>query len=210
MNDPTHLTLIRHGQTTWNAHGRWQGQADAPLSAVGIQQAHDLAARLVGEQAHFDHIYTSDLQRAYDTAAILAEALRTPFQPLPALREIHVGVWAGLTGDEIKERYAAQWAAAQTGGRRGEHGESTAEFDARIWGGIQQVLHDHPGAHLALVSHGGAINSVLRLTLPHLEGWQHIRNTSLTTLVWDGTHWELARINDHRHLAEVSPVNTVI
>ncbi|MBA2326593.1 MAG: histidine phosphatase family protein, partial [Actinobacteria bacterium] len=72
----TRLFLVRHGESTWNADGRWQGQADPPLSALGEEQACDAAARLAA--GGFSRVVASDLQRARRTAEILAEALGLP------------------------------------------------------------------------------------------------------------------------------------
>ncbi|MEN9938373.1 MAG: hypothetical protein RLZZ387_4952 [Chloroflexota bacterium] len=99
------LIIIRHGESEWNRIGRYQGQADAPLSDLGLRQAEALAERLRNER--FDAIFTSPLQRAARTAAAVAR--HHPEVPLvtePALLEIHHGDWQGLMVHEVKERYA--------------------------------------------------------------------------------------------------------
>src|SRR5690606_40076504 len=98
----THLLLCRHGQSTWNAAGRWQGQADPPLSDLGRLQAQH-AAKAVGA---VDLIVASDLERARDTALIIAEAIGVgPVVIEPDLRERDAGEWSGLTREEIE----AEW-----------------------------------------------------------------------------------------------------
>ncbi|HEX8581069.1 MAG TPA: histidine phosphatase family protein, partial [Acidimicrobiales bacterium] len=78
------VLLVRHGQSVWNAEGRWQGQLDPPLSDVGAEQARAAAAHLDGVVA----VATSDLDRARRTAEILAEALGVgPAIVEPGLRE---------------------------------------------------------------------------------------------------------------------------
>lgn len=200
----TSITLIRHGETTWNADGRWQGHADVPLSEIGWLQAEQLGTRLVAEEAHFDHIYASDLLRAWDTAAIIGAALNLPVHPLPSLREVHLGVWSGLTTAEIKARYADAWTLVEQGGKRGEHGESDAEFWARTVAAIDLLLQQHPGEHLAVVTHGGTIRAIVDHSLHLLPDTAHkrVHNTSLTTITWDGTHWQLVQFNDHAHLLQ--------
>ncbi|GAC1534979.1 MAG: histidine phosphatase family protein [Herpetosiphon sp.] len=200
------ITLIRHGETPWNASGRWQGHADVPLSARGVEQAHQLAARLQADRARFDLLYASDLQRASATASVLAAALGLQVQPLPGLREVHLGIWSGLTTTEIQSRYAVQWDAVPLGGRRGEHGESDAMFDARVTAALQHLARTHPGQRIAVVTHGGTIKCALRnLIGPVSFPEDFIRNTSLTTLSTDGEHWRLLTFNDYRHL-DAAPV----
>jgi probable phosphoglycerate mutase len=95
----TRLLLIRHGQSEWNADGRWQGQADPPLTDLGRHQALH-AARNLGT---VDAIVASDLQRASETALIIAEALGVgPVVLEPGLRERDAGEWSGLTRAEIE------------------------------------------------------------------------------------------------------------
>lgn len=95
----TRLLLIRHGQSEWNADGRWQGQADPPLTDLGRAQARH-AARSLGV---VDAIVASDLQRAAETAAIIAEELGVgPLVLEPGLRERDAGEWSGLTRAEIE------------------------------------------------------------------------------------------------------------
>jgi broad specificity phosphatase PhoE len=87
----TCLLLIRHGETDWNIEGRWQGQADVPLNQRGRQQAIDIARSLCHSDIHA--IYSSDLQRAWHTAQVLARLKKLPIQPDTRLREIHQGEW---------------------------------------------------------------------------------------------------------------------
>ncbi|MGH6609671.1 MAG: histidine phosphatase family protein, partial [Burkholderiaceae bacterium] len=70
---PTRLLLIRHGETAWNAEHRIQGQLDIPLSPLGIRQSAQLAACLSGEE--IDAVYSSELSRAWLTAAPVAQRL---------------------------------------------------------------------------------------------------------------------------------------
>ena len=96
------ILLVRHGESEWNALGRWQGQADSPLSDLGRQQAK-AASRALGS---VDAVACSDLQRARVTAEILASELGVgPVIVDPDLRERDAGEWSGLTRAEIHERY---------------------------------------------------------------------------------------------------------
>jgi probable phosphoglycerate mutase len=99
---PSRLLLVRHGQSEWNAVGRWQGQADPPLTDVGRAQAR-AAALVIGG---VDAVFSSDLQRARETAELIAAYIGVgPVIAEPGLRERDAGEWSGLTRDEIHERY---------------------------------------------------------------------------------------------------------
>lgn len=97
-----HVLLVRHGESAWNAEGRWQGQADPPLTDLGLRQAA-LAAHAVGS---VEAVVASDLQRASVTADVMAEALGVgPVVVDPGWRERSVGEWSGLTRQEIHQRW---------------------------------------------------------------------------------------------------------
>lgn len=98
----TRILLVRHGESEWNAAGRWQGQADPPLTELGRRQAKAAAATI----GVVDLVATSDLQRAQATAEIIAGELGVgPVLVDPDLRERDAGAWSGLTRAEIHERW---------------------------------------------------------------------------------------------------------
>ena len=101
--------LWRHGQTTWNAERRFQGQSDIPLDATGQAQAQRAARLLAGLRP--DMIVSSDLSRAANTAAPLAQLTGLDVILDKDLRERHGGQWEGLTDTEIRERYPAEHAS---------------------------------------------------------------------------------------------------
>jgi probable phosphoglycerate mutase len=161
--------LLRHGQSTWNADGRWQGQADPPLSSLGEQQARDAARGLVAGQ--FSRIVASNLRRAHQTAEILAEALRLPVEVDPDLREIDVGDWQGLTRAEINERAPgalADWSEGRSESTPG--GESrTHRTDRARAALLRAAAASAPGDRVLLVSHGALIRNLDRAMglVPH-------------------------------------------
>ena len=100
------LIIIRHGESEWNRIGRYQGQADVPLSDLGSRQAEALATRLRNEPIHA--IFASPLQRASRTAeAVARHHADVPFLVEPALLEIDHGDWQGLMSAEVVEQYGA-------------------------------------------------------------------------------------------------------
>jgi probable phosphoglycerate mutase len=146
----TRVLLLRHGQSTWNAMGRWQGQADPPLSPLGEAQARAAAEVL----EPFDAVVASDLRRARRTAEIIAEASGGgPVEIEEGLREADVGPWSGLTRDEIEQRWPG-WLAA---GRRPPEAERPAEIAARVVAALEHVHAAHPGASVLAVTHSGVV-----------------------------------------------------
>jgi broad specificity phosphatase PhoE len=155
---PTTILLARHGETDWNAVGRWQGHTDRPLTERGRHQAAELAERLA--DVELDAIYSSDLLRAVETAEPVAKRLGLRLQTLPELREVDVGTWAGLTRDEVAERFPdgfRRWSDWQTGW---ENGETYEEMGERVVGAILRLAGEHPGERILVVSHGGAIRAL--------------------------------------------------
>ncbi|HVL06061.1 MAG TPA: histidine phosphatase family protein [Acidimicrobiales bacterium] len=159
---PRRLLLLRHGQSTWNAAGRWQGQADPPLSPLGEEQARDAAERLTHGQ--FSRVVASDLRRALRTAEILAEALGLPVEVEPDLREIDVGDWQGLTRGEIDEREPgalADWSEGRSESTPG--GETRTHLTDRARAVLLRVAAEAgAGDRVLLVSHGALIRNLDR------------------------------------------------
>jgi alpha-ribazole phosphatase/probable phosphoglycerate mutase len=161
----TRLILARHGETAWNAQHRYQGQTDVPLNDVGRQQAAALASRLAHEEIHT--IYASDLQRAHETARIIAEPQKLPVHADDRLREIHFGNWEGLTHAEIQERDAQTletWRADPLnvpipGGEPFDH------VIARVQAFLDDVARDHQDQTVLLVAHGGSLRLLICLAL---------------------------------------------
>lgn len=147
------MLVVRHGQSEWNALGRWQGQEDPPLSDLGRAQAA-MAATLLGS---IDLVVSSDLQRATETAAIVAGALGVgPVLVEPDLRERHAGEWQGLTRAQIEERWPG-WVDER---RRPPGFEETQPFTERVLRALDNIEARYRGAEVLVVSHGGVIYGI--------------------------------------------------
>jgi alpha-ribazole phosphatase len=157
----TRLILVRHGETDWNREGRYQGQADPPLNEHGRAQARALADQLAGQS--FEAIYSSDLQRAVETARIVARQYGLPVRQDRRLREIDQGEWEGVRVDEITARYPQLWAARQRDPlhTRPPAGETPLEVAARVWAAADDIARLHPGGRVLIVSHGLALAALL-------------------------------------------------
>jgi broad specificity phosphatase PhoE len=151
------ILLVRHGQSEWNADGRWQGQADPPLTELGEEQAA-AASRAVGM---VDAIYASDLVRAHRTADIVAELLGSDVAPDERLRERSAGEWEGRTRAEIDEG----WPGYLETGRRPAGYEPDDSVLERVLAALDEIAAQHDGDVL-VVTHGGVVRVVER----HLGG----------------------------------------
>lgn len=198
----TTLLLIRHGQTEFNANGRWQGHLDVPLNETGQAQAQSLARRV----AHWPvtALYTSDLQRAVMTAVPLAEAWGvTPIHD-PAWRERHVGVFEGRTRDELQQAYPEVWAKMRKGILEIPGGEDQPTLQNRAVTAYQKIVAAHPDEMVAVVSHGGALNAlvsyVLGIPADQFGRLNFHGNTGLTIIEINDRGPRLTMLNDIRHL----------
>jgi broad specificity phosphatase PhoE len=172
----TRLLLCRHGQSTWNASGRWQGQADPPLSDLGRLQAQH-ASRAVGT---VDLVVASDLERARDTALIIAEAIGVgPVVIDPDLRERDAGEWSGLTRAEIEE----QWPGYLDRGERPPGWEPQDTLNERAMRALDRVHAEYEGAEALVVTHGGVIYAIEE---HHGTEWARIGNLEARQLTYEG------------------------
>lgn len=151
--EPTRLLLARHGQSTWNAEGRWQGQADPPLSDLGRDQAFSAAQRI----GTVDLVVASPQDRARTTAQIISDSIGVgPVITLDGLMERDAGPWSGLTTREIE----ATWPGWLDEGKRPEEYEDDDSLFERANAALSAVVISHPGGTALVVCHGGVIHTV--------------------------------------------------
>jgi broad specificity phosphatase PhoE len=165
----TRILLVRHGQSTWNADGRWQGRADPPLSELGRRQA-EVAVDSIRDLA-VARVFASPLQRAHQTATIVADALGLTVEPDPRLQERDAGEWTGRTRTEIE----AGWPGFLSGGRRPAGFETDEVLHERAVAAVADIaaLASEP---VVVISHGGLIRVMERAlgsephSVPNLGG----------------------------------------
>jgi probable phosphoglycerate mutase len=201
-----HLILVRHGETEWNAQRRYQGQTDVPLSELGRRQAECVADRLVGQT--IDAVYASDLQRAWETAQIIAAKSGLQVMPEPRLRELKFGVLEGLTFDEAQEQYPEMINAwLEDFNRPPEGGETIELFNSRVVSLLNDLKAKHDEQTMLLVAHGGPLSEVLRvvLGLSREKRWYlEMENASLSEVLIAEDYVSLKRLNDTCHLATLN------
>ena len=156
----TRILLVRHGQSEWNASGRWQGWADPPLSDLGRQQAFEAAAAV----GTVDAVVSSDLERAVQTALIISESIGVgPVMTDADLRERDVGEWTGHTREEIETLWPGTYEAWRTGGMPNPPGgEDNDLIIERVLRGLRRIATELPDAEVLAVAHGGVIRLLER------------------------------------------------
>ena len=190
---PDRVLLIRHGETDWNAEGRGQGFAPTELNAVGHAQAAALADYLADQP--IASIYSSDLPRAWQTALPLARALGLHPVSDERWREIHLGIFEGLTRDEAAKKYPVEvkarradfWNYAPSGG------ESRRTLQKRAFAAWEAMLTASAGSEVAVVSHGGTLKALLWKLLGESDDRLRapLTNTAITTLEHSDGTWRL-------------------
>jgi 2,3-bisphosphoglycerate-dependent phosphoglycerate mutase len=205
----TKLFLVRHGQSAGNAEGRFGGHGPTPLSDLGRAQAELTADALAKEG--ISAIFSSDLDRAVQTAEPLSKRLGLPVYSTKAFRERHVGVLEGLTFDESKENHPTDYYALVN--REIQHvitnGESYRQLLRRATAELWDILRNHQGERIAIFSHTGAI---CFMTL-HLMGaihrgtkktpWLVTSNCGINRFEIRGrNNVRVLALNDTRHLSE--------
>jgi broad specificity phosphatase PhoE len=169
----TTLVLIRHGQTDWNLEGRWQGQADPPLNETGREQARRVAE--YQGRLGFAALYSSDLQRAMETAQIIGAEMRLPVILDPRLREINLGKWQGMLSADVQAQYPDEfrtWHESPLGAHPPD-GEDIPRLAVRVLEVINEMIARYSKRRVGVVTHELPIAIVLcrsaGLGLEHLR-----------------------------------------
>jgi glucosyl-3-phosphoglycerate phosphatase len=157
------LILVRHGESTWNAEERLQGQLDPPLSEQCREQSRALAGVVDGLPA--ERVISSDLARARETAELLG--LR-PARFDARWREIDVGEWGGRTAAEV-DAEGTELTNWRGGPRKAPDGESWDAFSARVSGAVDELIG--AGGSWVVICHGGCI----RVAVAHVTGADALR-----------------------------------
>ncbi|MEI6205303.1 MAG: alpha-ribazole phosphatase [Desulfuromonadales bacterium] len=161
MTPHTRIHIIRHGQVVGHDQPRYNGQADVALTDVGIEQYHVLKERLAN--TGISACYTSDLSRCSVGAAIICQNIDIDPVARRELRELNIGIWEGLTWQEIRENRPDEWRArlADLVNHRVPEGECLLDVEARVMPVINEIVERHKGQEVLVVGHGGVNRIVL-------------------------------------------------
>ena len=202
----TTIILTRHGETEWNALGKFQGCQDIDLSNEGILQAQYLRKRFVNK---FDHIYTSPLNRARQTAEIICQSSNTAIMVALELREINFGEWEGLTIKEVEANFPEKfiaWRNDELNGPMCGGDLSIKKASIRAQKAILEIAKKHQGENIIIVAHGGIIKAGLigifdwKMTMYHK---MILGNTSVSKIIFDDDfNPKVITLNDTSHLPD--------
>lgn len=201
----TRVVLLRHGETPWNADKKHIGVTDMDLSQKGWDQAVALAKAV--KNVEFAKVYSSGLKRAVRTAEAVCREQSMDLEALPGLNEINFGEWEGLTWQEIRNRYAADYERWLDGdpGFTLPAGDSWDSFRKRVMDTFEPLIPENDGKILGVVSHGGVIKTIIC----SLSGFGpsfffrfHLSPASISILDTDGRKFVLTVLNDTCHLPE--------
>jgi alpha-ribazole phosphatase len=197
------LIVVRHGQTRFNVEGRFTGQLDIPLDALGEQQAEALGRRLA--ETRLDAIVSSDLLRTRATAQAIARHHGLPVEEDADLREIAFGVWEGDTYAGVLARDAAlveRWEADPTC-YAPPGGETVTQLHARVVRALERWQGRYPQRAILWAVHGGVIEIVLchvfNVALSRRWEFRH-ENASLTEIEVGNRVARVVRWNETQHL----------
>ncbi len=158
------LLVVRHGQTDFNAERRYQGAIDVALNATGVRQAEELVQRL--PISEIDVIVSSPLKRALQTARIIAQTLPCDVHVMEHFRERSLGVYEGLTSEEVKAKYPDLWGRRLTRqmNQAPPGGETVFELGCRVLEGLGQLKQQHSNETVLLVAHAFVARMIYGLT----------------------------------------------
>ena len=184
--------LVRHGKDDESLRGGWSQQ---PLTEEGILQAETLAEQ-IASKTNIRKIYSSDLQRAMQTAQIIAQRMQLPVTALSSFRETNNGDLAGMKNSIALERYPGLFWNQLDWDQRYPNGESPRQFYERVrtaWEVFSQMIASQQDDVL-LVTHGGVIHVILSILegriYSNAEKQRPVKYTQMLTLVQEEGHWK--------------------
>jgi broad specificity phosphatase PhoE len=178
------IYVIRHAETDWNVLRKLQGQSDVPLNQNGMAQAEKLKEKI--SHLNFDHIFSSDLTRAKQTAKILFP--KHNIKERKELREVFLGQYEGMTKEDIfkfeSEQFWNQWLSPDPRFLkfRFPNGESKEETLYRVLGCLKNEVTTHASQNVAFVSHGFAMRVLVHHLRPELSEPYFVANCGILIL----------------------------
>jgi probable phosphoglycerate mutase len=209
----TTIYITRHGQTEWNVEKRMQGWSDSPLTELGIQQAKWLEERL--KDTKLDVIYSSPINRALSTANIVNSKRNIPIYTDLRLKEINMGIWEGLTQDEIQKSYSKElynfWNVPEL--YKPYNGETFYQIRQRTEEFIKEIISKNIGKDILIVTHTITLKSIMcffqNTLIEDFWGPPYIHPTSLTVVRAENQNFKVLLNADTSHLKDLKEVKAI-
>ena len=159
--DSTRLYLVRHGQVVGHDEYRYNGHSDVDITDTGLEQMERMA-EFLSRGRSISAVYSSDLIRASKGAEIISKRLGLLSVRLVSLRELNLGRWEGLTGEEAAKRYPeeAGFSFKDLATRTLKEGEGLRDLRKRVLPAVEEIIKRHWGGSVCIVAHGG-VNRVI-------------------------------------------------
>lgn len=197
--------IVRHGCSVTNSSSRFAGQRDVSLDEVGAKQAKVVSKYLL-ENFCFDKIYSSDLSRAINTIAPVAEALGMDIEQVVGLRELNVGEWEGKTASEVEKLYPESFAIYKSNVGRfcPEGGGSYAELVERSKSVLDSLALENEGKTVLVATHGTFIRclycAISGAGLDDIKNIPHVANASISILDYVDGEGKFVEYGSSSHL----------
>lgn len=207
----TTILLVRHGHSVTNQKGIFTGQTDVALSCIGIQQSA-LTAEFICKHYTVNKIYSSDLNRAVNTALPLAEKTNEEIIKDKNLREIYGGDWEGKKVDDIMRQYPDEYAVWKNniGLCRPPHGESVEELQKRAKEEFYKIAEENDGKTVAIFSHACFIRVLqclfINVPLSGMHNIPWVPNASVTEVIFREGTAKITKLAQAEHLEKIETV----
>lgn len=203
----TTILIIRHGQSISNLKGIFTGHLNLELTEQGLTQAKT-TAQYIADNFHVDKVYASDLYRAYDTGAAVANIFGLSVETDKRLREIFAGDWEGRTFDELTEKYPSYKVfRGDIGNCVTDGGESVAQLSQRVLEAFYDIARNNDGKTIVVATHATPIRALQchceGKSLAEMKDVPWVTNASVTTVTYDNGIMQLKEVCHDAHLGAI-------
>lgn len=200
----TKIIIARHGYSKFNDEGRFSGQFDVELTALGEIQAKETAEYVV-KNFSIDKIYSSDLVRAYKTAQIVSTQLDIPVIIDKNLRELDVGKWQGLDITQVRKLYTSAKVYYENIGRcEPDGGEKFVDFIKRCESVFGKIATENPNKTVFVSTHGGVIRALKsaleKVDIDQVKNVPRVSNSSISIVEYQNGQGKMVVYGYDEHL----------
>lgn len=204
----TKILVIRHGESQANLEKCFAGHTDTPLSEKGHIQAEKTAEFVTGNYK-VDKVYSSDLQRAYNTALPIAEKLGLEIEKDTNLREIFAGEWEEIPFADMPVKYPKEceiW-LSDIGNATCPAGESVAEVQKRAGDALLKIAKENDGKTVVVATHATVVRALYCLyenvSADEMKNVPWVSNASVTEILFENGNFKVLKAGIDEHLKEL-------